>query len=132
MNALIVDDSRAMRLVLRQMLASLGFEVAEARHGREALTYLQMNPTTPVALVDWNMPEMNGLELVLAIRADAELAGVKLMMVTTETEMAHMQRALEAGADEYVMKPFSLEIIADKLRLLGLAGYRPEGDVDAA
>ena len=132
MNALIVDDSRAMRLVLRQMLASLGFEVAEARHGREALTYLQMNPTTPVALVDWNMPEMNGLELVLAIRADAELAGVKVMMVTTETEMAHMQRALEAGADEYVMKPFSLEIIADKLRLLGLAGYRPEGDVDAA
>ena len=128
MNALIVDDSRAMRLVLRQMLAALGFGIAETRHGREALTYLQMNPATDVALVDWNMPEMNGLELVAAIRADPELAGVKLMMVTTETEIAHVQRALDAGADEYVMKPFSPEIIADKLRLLGLS----EGGAHAA
>ncbi len=127
MNALIVDDSRAMRLVLRQMLTGLGFGIAEARHGREALTYLQTNPDTQVALVDWNMPEMNGLELVTAIRCDPELAGVKLMMVTTETELAHVQRALDAGADEYVMKPFSREIIADKLRLLGF----PEGGAHA-
>ncbi|MFN8063504.1 MAG: response regulator [Vicinamibacterales bacterium] len=122
MNALIVDDSRAMRLLLRQMLVALGFEVAEARHGREALSHLQMRPDTQIALVDWNMPEMNGLELVEAVRADETLSGVRLMMVTTETEMAHVQRALEAGADEYVMKPFSKEIIADKLALLGLSG----------
>ena len=128
MKALIVDDSRAMRLVLRQMLTELGFDIAEARHGREALSYLQTNPDTALALVDWNMPEMNGLELVTEVRLDDTLKGVRLMMVTTETEMAHVQRALLAGADEYVMKPFSREIIADKLALLGL----PEGGAHAA
>lgn len=120
MTALIVDDSRAMRLVLRQMLEALHFQVFEARHGREALTFLQTHPATDVALVDWNMPEMNGLELVQQVRDDDTLARVRLMMVTTETEMAHVQRALEAGADEYVMKPFSRDIIADKLLILGL------------
>jgi two-component system chemotaxis response regulator CheY len=120
MKALIVDDSRAMRLVLRQILSEIGFEVAEARHGREALTYLQAHPETTVALVDWNMPEMNGLELVEAVRKDSRLGQLPLMMVTTETEMAHIQRALLAGANEYVMKPFSKDIIEDKLRLLGV------------
>jgi two-component system chemotaxis response regulator CheY len=120
MKALIVDDSRAMRLVLRQMLTALGFEVAEARHGREALTFLQAHADTDVALVDWNMPEMNGLELVEAVRADASLTKLRLMMVTTETEIAHIQRALAAGANEYVMKPFSKDIIEQKLRLLGV------------
>ncbi|MGE3957487.1 MAG: response regulator [Vicinamibacterales bacterium] len=120
MKALIVDDSLAMRLILRQMLTGLGSEVAEAGHGREALAYLQAHPDTDIALVDWNMPEMNGLELVQAVRGDGRLVSVRLMMVTTQTEMAHVQRALEAGADEYVMKPFSPEIIAGKLALLGL------------
>lgn len=128
MKVLIVDDSRAMRLVLRQMLTDLGFDAAEARHGREALTYLQTHPDVGLALVDWNMPEMNGLELVTEIRLDDTLRSVRLMMVTTETEMAHVQRALDAGADEYVMKPFSKDIIADKLALLGL----PDGAAHAS
>jgi len=119
MRALVVDDSRAIRVILRQMLAELGYEVSEARHGREALLHLQGHPDTGVALIDWNMPEMNGLELVEAVRADARLAHVKLMMVTTETEMAQMARALEAGADEYVMKPFTKAVIDAKLRLIG-------------
>jgi len=120
MTALIVDDSRAMRMMLRQMLTSAGFDVAEARHGREALVYLQANADTRLALVDWNMPEMNGLELVTAVRQDARLNDIRLMMVTSETEAAHIERAMLAGADEYVMKPFSREVIEDKLRLLGV------------
>lgn len=121
MNALIVDDSRAMRLVLRQMLAALGFGIAEARHGREALTYLQMNPATDVALVDWNMPEMNGFDFLVAARGNPAWKDTVIMMVTTETEMSQMQRALEAGANEYVMKPFTKDVLREKLQLVGLA-----------
>lgn len=120
MKALVVDDSRAIRVILAKMLKELGYEVAEARHGREALLHLQMHTDTAVALVDWNMPEMNGLELVQAVRRDPVLSDVKLMMVTTEIEMAQMVRALEAGAHEYVMKPFTKGVIEGKLRLLGL------------
>lgn len=120
MKAVVVDDSRAIRVILVKMLAELGYQTAEARHGREALLYLQAHPDTDIALIDWNMPEMNGLELVLAVKTDPALAGVKLMMVTTEIEMAQMVRALEAGADEYVMKPFTKAVIEDKLRMLGL------------
>lgn len=118
--ALVVDDSRATRLILRQMLTSLGFDVAEAGHGREALTYLDTHADTLLALVDWNMPEMNGLELVQAVRHDARFAGMRMMMVTTETEIANVTKALEAGANEYVMKPFSKEVIQEKLQLLGI------------
>lgn len=120
MKALVVDDSRAIRVILTKMLAEFGYEVSEARHGREALLHLQSHPDTAIALVDWNMPEMNGFELVVAVHADPSLASVKLMMVTTEIEMSQMVKALEAGAHEYVMKPFSKAVIEDKLRLLGL------------
>jgi two-component system chemotaxis response regulator CheY len=122
MKALIVDDSRAIRLVLSRIMTECGFEVAEARHGREALTYLQSHVDTDVALIDWNMPEMNGLELVEAVREDDRLRELRMMMVTTETEVSHIQRALLAGANEYVMKPFSKEIIEEKLQLLGVGG----------
>lgn len=120
MKALVVDDSRAIRVILTKMLQELGYQVAEARHGREALLYLQAHADTAIALVDWNMPEMNGLELVQAVHADPALANVRLMMVTTEIEMTQMVKALEAGAHEYVMKPFTKAVIEDKLRLLGL------------
>jgi two-component system, chemotaxis family, chemotaxis protein CheY len=121
MKALVVDDSRAIRVILSQMLRELGFEVSEARHGREALQHLQMHTDTSLALVDWNMPEMNGFDLLVAVRQDPRFTDLRVMMVTTETEMAQMARALGAGANEYVMKPFTREVIADKLRLLGLA-----------
>ena len=120
MKALVVDDSRAIRAILVRMLQELGYQPAEARHGREALLHLQANPDTTLALIDWNMPEMNGLELVTAVKADPLLAGVRMVMVTTEIEMTQMVRALEAGAHEYVMKPFTRAAIEDKLRLLGL------------
>lgn len=121
MKALVVDDSKAIRSILRKTLKEIGVEViAEATHGVEALSRLRETGPLDLTLVDWNMPEMNGLELVQQVRDDDTLARVRLMMVTTETEMAHVQRALEAGADEYVMKPFSRDIIADKLLILGL------------
>ena len=120
MKALIVDDSRASRLMLRRILTIIGFEVAEAGDGREALTYLQTHVDTQLALVDWNMPEMNGLELVQAVRQDTRLDHLRLMMVTTETDVGHIERALLAGANEYVMKPFSRDSIEEKLRLLGV------------
>jgi two-component system chemotaxis response regulator CheY len=121
MKVLVVDDSRAIRRILSSMLTEIGFAVAEASHGREALDHLQTHVDTDLVLVDWNMPEMNGLELVQAVRKDARFASIPLMMVTTETEMTQMVRALEAGAQEYVMKPFTKEVIEEKLRVLGLA-----------
>jgi two-component system chemotaxis response regulator CheY len=120
MKALVVDDSRAMRTILTKALKEAGFsDVAEAQHGKAGLDYLVSHPDTQLALVDWNMPEMTGIEMVEAVRREQALADVRLMMVTTETEMSHMQRALDAGANEYVMKPFTKDVITDKLRLLG-------------
>jgi two-component system chemotaxis response regulator CheY len=120
MKALVVDDSRAIRVILSQMLGDLGFEVSEARHGCEALLHLQTHTDTDLALIDWNMPEMNGLELVQAVHADPRLGAVRMMMVTTEVEMSQMVRALDAGAHEYIMKPFTRGVVESKLQLLGL------------
>jgi two-component system, chemotaxis family, chemotaxis protein CheY len=108
-----------MRSLLSEMLIASGFEVTQARHGQEALDHLVACPDTTLALVDWNMPVMTGLELVKAVRLDARLSHLRLMMVTTETEMSQMAEALNAGANEYVMKPFTRDVIEDKLRLLG-------------
>ena len=121
MKALIVDDSRIMRMILSRMLKQVGFtDIGEAQDGKEAMTYLANNPDTQVALVDWNMPEMNGIELVEAVRQDDRLRDVRLVMVTGELEMAQVDRALTLGANEYVMKPFTAEVIKDKLQLLGV------------
>jgi len=83
---------------------------------------LQANGSVDLALVDWNMPEMNGLEFIRTVRAEQSYDGVLLMMVTTETEMENVVRALAAGANEYVMKPFTQEIILEKLQIFGMAG----------
>ncbi len=121
MHALIVDDSRAMRRILRQIVEPFGFQITEAGNGREALQRLDDNPETELVLVDWNMPEMDGLEFVRVVRANPLYERIKLVMVTTETEPAKMARALMAGVDEFVMKPFTPEILIDKLRLIGVA-----------
>jgi two-component system chemotaxis response regulator CheY len=118
--ALVVDDSRAIRSVLRRMLAEIGFEADEAGDGRQALAVLERAPRPDVMLVDWNMPEMDGLELVLAVRAMPEFEAVPVVMVTTESEMERVIRALEAGANEYLMKPFTKEGLLSKLELLGV------------
>jgi two-component system chemotaxis response regulator CheY len=117
--ALIVDDSRAMRTILGRILRGLGFEVVEAGDGSEALLRLEEAGGADLALVDWNMPGMNGIDLVRAVRRRAAYDAMRLMMVTTENELESVARALEEGADEYVMKPFTREIIAQKLEMMG-------------
>lgn len=121
MQALIIDDSRAMRSILGRMLRGLGFEVVEAANGRDAIKRLQETKKVELALVDWNMPEMNGFEFIQAVRAEHSYDRVLLIMVTTETEMEQISKALEAGANEYVMKPFTQEAILEKLQMLGMA-----------
>ena len=121
MRALVLDDSRAMRMILGRILREVGFEVTEAADGREGLDVLSKGPVPDLALIDWNMPNMNGLEFVAAAREDARLREMTLVMVTTESEQSQIVRALAAGAHEYVIKPFTSEAIVDKLSLLGLA-----------
>ena len=119
--ALVVDDSRAMRMILARTLREVGYEVREAANGREALKAIaEEKNAVKLALVDWNMPEINGLELLKQIRANQELNSLKVIMVTTETELDQMTAALEAGADEYVMKPFTKDILLEKLDLVGI------------
>jgi two-component system chemotaxis response regulator CheY len=120
MKALIVDDSRAIRTVIRRTLAGLGYDVYEAGHGQEGLERLEEHPDIGLILVDWNMPVMDGLEFVRAIRKQPGTARLPLLMVTSETEMRQMVRALAAGANEYLMKPFDAAALEDKLQLLGV------------
>jgi two-component system chemotaxis response regulator CheY len=120
MRALIVDDSRPIRRIESEILQGLGFETTDACNGREALDRLQTIETPDVVLVDWNMPEMNGLEFITAVRRDPRYSDMTVLMVTTETETDQMLRALSAGADEYLMKPFQKEGLIDKLRLVGV------------
>lgn len=121
MHALVVDDSSTIRLMIGRTLKSLGFEVSEAANGELALSVLHALATPPqLALIDWNMPVMDGMQLVQAIRSDPTYVGMRVMMVTTETEIDRMTDALAAGADEYMMKPFSEEALREKLMLLGL------------
>ena len=117
--AMVVDDSRAVRMILSKILKQVGYEVCEAADGTEALAKLRGGTDVSLILVDWNMPNMDGLGFVRSFRSDPSTASVKVMMVTTETEIDQMVTALEAGANEYVMKPFTSEIISDKLRMLG-------------
>ncbi|MBX3259481.1 MAG: response regulator [Labilithrix sp.] len=120
MRALVIDDSRAMRAILRKILRGIGVDVTEAEHGRAALDVLRGATTFELALIDWNMPEMDGLQVVKAIRADRRLDAMRIMMVTTETEMGQVVRAVEAGASEYLMKPFNAAAVVEKLAILGL------------
>ena len=118
MRALVIDDSRAVRIIIRNILREIGMEVVEAGNGREALEQLQQNPDVELVLVDWNMPEMNGLDFIRAVRSQRAYDAVRIVMVTTETESEQVDRALKAGANEYLMKPFNKEVLVAKLNLL--------------
>lgn len=119
--ALVVDDSRAVRMILARTLKELGYEVREAANGREALEVIEAEKSAvKLVLADWNMPEINGLELLKRLRQNPELSSLVVVMVTTETELDQMTAALEAGANEYVMKPFTKEILVEKLELAGI------------
>ena len=119
--ALVVDDSRAIRMILGRTLKELGFEVREAANGREALEVIEAEKSAvTLVLADWNMPEINGLDLLKRLRQNPELSSLVVVMVTTETELDQMVAALEAGANEYVMKPFTREILVEKLEMVGI------------
>jgi two-component system chemotaxis response regulator CheY len=120
MRALVVDDSRTMRAIVGRHLRELNFEVCEAASGLEALVSIRKIGPVDVVLVDWNMPEMSGVEFLKKIREEEAFQNVPVMMVTTESEMSQVEVALEAGANEYLMKPFDREALLQKLLLLGV------------
>lgn len=119
MRALIVDDSSTTRYVLRHCLNKAGFEVCEAGDGREALSMLLKDGPVDLALIDWSMPEMNGLELLTILRADQRFDQMKVVMVTVESGLKQLREVLASGATEYIMKPFTREMVLDKLQILG-------------
>jgi two-component system, chemotaxis family, chemotaxis protein CheY len=119
--ALVVDDSRAVRMILSKTLKEIGFEVCEAANGLLALEVIEAEKhALKLVLTDWNMPEVNGLELVQRVRQNPQLASLVVVMVTTETELDQMAAALDAGANEYIMKPFTRDILVEKLESLGV------------
>jgi two-component system, chemotaxis family, chemotaxis protein CheY len=120
MRALIVDDSRFVRDYLRRLLEEKGIECEEAADGRQGLNQLHDGAPFDLALVDWNMPIMDGLDMLKSLRAEG-YGDVKVMMVTTEAEDDFIVRSLDAGADEYLMKPFDNEALTEKLAMLGFA-----------
>jgi two-component system chemotaxis response regulator CheY len=119
MRALVIDDSRAMRRIISEILREAGLEdIVEAANGREGLEQLQRDSDIELVLLDWNMPEMDGLEFIAAVRAQPAFAGVRILMVTSENDSSQVIRALNAGANEYLMKPFTKDILMAKLGLL--------------
>lgn len=119
MKVLVVDDSRAMRRIIARFLVELGFEVHEAGSGLEALVAAPKIEGLKLVLLDWNMPEMDGGALLARLRSDPQFADLPIMMVTTESEMEQVEVALQAGASEYLMKPFDRQALCEKLLLLG-------------
>ncbi len=116
---LVVDDSRVVRLVARKILEGFDFRVAEAADGREALDYCRTQFPDAV-LLDWNMPVMDGLAFLRALRALPGGAAPRVVFCTTETDLAQMAQSIEAGADEYIMKPFDADIVEAKFAQVGL------------
>lgn len=116
---LVVDDSRIVRKVARRILEGLGFAVAEAENGAEALALCRSRLPAGI-LLDWNMPVMNGIEFLHALRSEFGFAEPRVVFCTTESELDAIQRAIEGGANEYIMKPFDAEIIESKFQQVGL------------
>ena len=119
-SCLIVDDSRVIRKVSRHILETLGFAVEEAENGQDALA--KCDEAMPdVILLDWNMPVMSGIEFITKLRSRPTGGEPKVVFCTTENDVAHIREAIDAGADEYVMKPFDHETLQIKLQLVGCA-----------
>jgi len=123
MKMLIVDDARAMRTFLTYIAREMSFATTEAGDGVEALKALVQNdPREPfdVVLVDWEMPRMNGLEFIQAVRRNTEFAGLKLLMITTLNSPDQVTKALASGANDYLMKPVDKDMLTEKLQILGV------------
>ena len=117
--ALVVDDARTVRRILKGILEEAGYEAVEAENGSDALAWLASGQTAQIVFVDWEMPEMNGISFVKQVRANPAYRDLRVVMVTKETRLHNVKEALEAGADEYIMKPFTRDVVRDKIELLG-------------
>jgi two-component system chemotaxis response regulator CheY len=117
---LVVDDSKVIRKVARHILETLEFQVSEACDGREALDACLVS-APDVILLDWNMPVMSGMDFLRALRSSEMPSRPKVVFCTTENGMAYIRAAIEAGADEYVMKPFDRDTLESKLQIVGVA-----------
>ncbi len=117
---LLVDDSRAVRAVGRNFVTALGMEALEAEHGQEALEIVREHPDLDVILLDWNMPVMDGLSFLKALREEPLEKQPVVVMCTTENDMSRIVEAMQAGANEYIMKPFTEEIVREKLEEAGV------------
>ena len=118
-SCLIVDDSKVIRKVARHILETLEFEVEEAGDGQEALSRCE-SKMPDVVLLDWNMPVMSGMEFLRLLRQRGHADQPKVVFCTTENDVAHIARALHAGANEYIMKPFDKDIVTAKFHEVGL------------
>ena len=122
MKAMVIDDSRALRMVVGRILEELGYQVFQASDGQAGLDLLrEVGEGLAVVLVDWNMPGMNGYEFVCAFRRLTRYADVPVMMVTSESDLEQVEKAVRAGANEYLMKPFTPDGLKAKLMMLGAA-----------
>ena len=118
-SCLVVDDSKIIRKVARRILEELNFDIREAVDGQDALDNCK-NTMPDVVLLDWNMPVMNGLDFLKALRQTDGGTDPIVVFCTTENDMSHISAAISAGADEYIMKPFDREIIESKFVQVGL------------
>ncbi|MDK9693579.1 MAG: response regulator [Sulfurimonas sp.] len=116
MKLLVVDDSSTMRRIIKNTLQRLGYkDIFEGGDGVEGWTTLNENPDINMLITDWNMPEMNGLELVKKVRADERFKDLPIIMVTTEGGKAEVITALKAGVNNYIVKPFTPQVLKEKL-----------------
>lgn len=120
MRLLIVDDSTTARTIVKKMFKDIEVDISEAGNGKEALDLLNKNGSYDLALVDWNMPVMNGIDFLRTLRSNHDFDNMLVVMITTEVEISRITDALTAGANEYIMKPFTKDILIDKLNMIGL------------
>jgi two-component system chemotaxis response regulator CheY len=118
MRALVIDDSRTVRMIIGNILREIGMEVLEAGNGLEALEQMNRHPDVELLLLDWNMPQMNGFDFLRTVRAQRAYDSVRILMVTSESRSEQVVKALSAGANEYLMKPFNKDILVAKLQLM--------------
>jgi two-component system chemotaxis response regulator CheY len=115
MNALVVDDSAVMRHTQKKALLALGWTVEVASDGQHALSVIDGMPSCELVLTDWHMPGMDGLALVRALRSQPSRTELRILMVTSESLLGAVESALEAGADDFLMKPYEVDALSDRI-----------------
>lgn len=120
MRALIIDDEDSSRILLTAILEPYGFETVESENCADAWQILESQPRFDLALVDWNTPKMSGIDFLKKVRADTRFQDLLVIMITGMNDMPNVKEALQQGANEYVMKPFTEDMILDKMKIVGI------------